>query len=279
MSTFKRLEVKHQMNLFSWLWRNYVSFATALLIAILGFKGTAWFNIHQVRGADAQPFYLERASYERDQRDVLTMYSHTWFARSTDGRTAFIEDAGLTTHLPGKFPPTRKVTMPDTTSVWLLDNLGLKTSWPANTSREAETEVSVMRNHKPDCGIEQSVITARDQVAGQMTIRTVRDIDTVREVTEWYAPELGCQLLQSVTILKADGKVLLEGRLMKVEVGEPDGRLFDLGSAYSEVTATEFIASRLKTVGLEMDDETRRRAARLDRERSMPRRVTVPKER
>jgi hypothetical protein len=252
----------------SWFMRFYTSAAAVVLALIFVSKGPVWLKMRTVHGAVAQPFYLERAFYERDQAGALSMYSRDVFARSNDGRTALVEDEALDKLPPGvKLPPTRKVTMIDGFSVWLIDSLRLKTSWPKMTSTEARNELALMANHEPDCGFDQAHIIGRESVGGQKTFITVSDVDLVRQSTVWYAPELGCQALQSKTTLKGDGTVLVEGRLIKAFVGEPDARLFDLGDNYRDVSATDLIAGRLQAIGWKMNSEIRRMAASQDRER------------
>jgi hypothetical protein len=60
----------------------------------------------------------------------------------------------------------RKVIMIDGSTVWLLDDLRIKSSWPEMTSSDARTELALIANHDPDCGADKSHIAAREYLQG-----------------------------------------------------------------------------------------------------------------
>jgi hypothetical protein len=253
----------------SWFARLYISAVVVLMAAYCATETPKWLWIQQVRGAVAQPFYLERESYERNQGGALSMYSRQIVARSTDGTTAIVDYSALDKLPPGvRFPPTRKVIKIDGSAVWMLDDLRIKVWWPKMTSGDAKTELALMANHDPDCGADKSRITAREYLKGHSSVAVVSDLGLARQLKVWVSPEFGCEGLQSNITLKADGTVLVDTRLVKAELGEPDARLFDLGDGYRQGSMIDLLGAQLRAVGEPMNPEVERMAANFERERN-----------
>ena len=240
--------------------------AAAVLVACFGVsKYPRHLQLQLVRAAVTQPFYLERAAYERNQDGVLSMYARRVIARSADERTALVEHSALDKLPAGvQFPAMRKVIMIDGSTVWLLDDLRIKTSWPKMTSSDARVELALMANHDPDCGADKSHITARAYLKGHSAVVVVSDVDPARQLKVWVGPEFGCETLEDNITLKGDGTVLVESRLVKADLGEPDARLFD---GYQEVSMIDLLAGQLRAIGETMDPDTRRMAENFERER------------
>jgi hypothetical protein len=95
----------------------------------------------------------------------------------------------------------------------------------------------------------------------------VSDVDPARQLEVWVGPEFGCETLEDNITLKGDGTVLVESRLVKADLGEPDARLFDLGDGYQEVSMIDLLAGQLRAIGETMDPDTRRMAENFERER------------
>jgi hypothetical protein len=250
----------------SWFARLYISAVVFLIAAFCVAQYPPW--LPRVRGAVAQPFYLERASYERNQEGALSMYSRQVIARSADGRTALVDYSALDKLPSGvRFPPMRKVIMIDGSSVWLLDDLRIKTPWPKMTSSEARGELALMANHDPDCGADKSHIVAREYLKGHSAVAVVSDLDLARQLKTWHSLEFGCQTLENNITLKGDGTVLVESRLVKADLGEPEARLFDLGDGYQEVSMIDLLAGQLQAIGETMSPDVLRMAENFERER------------
>ena len=254
-----------------WFGRLYILAAACLIGAFCASQYPEWKWTVRAHAAEAQAFYLERAEYERNQDGVLSMYNLHVIARSVDGRTAIVDHSALDKVPAGvRFPPTRKVIMPDGTAVWLLDDLRLKSSWPKMTSSDARAELELMANHDVSCGKNSPI--AREYLKGHPVLAAVSDPDETRQFKVWASPEFGCETLESNETLKGDGSVLVEARLVKAELGEPDARLFDLGEKYQEVSMIDLLAAQLRAIGQTMSPDVRRMAANLERERKQ----TVP---
>jgi hypothetical protein len=230
-------------------------------------------GLRQVRGAVAQPFYLERASYERNQSGALSMYGRRITARRTDGTTAIVEYSAVDKFPTGvQFPPTRRVISLDGSAVWLLDASRVRVSWPKMTSGEARAELQLMANRDPDCGANKSHIAARESLNGHSTVVVVRDLDLVRQVKIWQRPEFGCEALQSQISVKQDGTILADTRLVNAALGEPDALLFDVGEGYQQVSMIDLLEAQLRSVGEPMSEAVRRMGINFERERKQ----TVP---
>jgi hypothetical protein len=238
---------------------------TVLLVVVW----TAWFRVQTVHGAQAQPFYLERGLYEHQVSGALSMFKKEVVARRSDGTTALIEYEGLN-KLPGGtgLPAMRKLTFPDGSEVWLVDQFHLRSSWPKMNSAGAVNVVARVSHPKPNCGMSESAVLGHDNVAGQQTLRTVIKIDATREVMSWLAPDLACEMLtfQQVTTDGTPAKVLTEGRVLMFSTGEPDPELFTIRGDYEEVVPSQLITRRLGAVGIEMDEDTRRMGSQMDRQ-------------
>jgi hypothetical protein len=68
----------------------------------------------------------------------------------------------------------------------------------------------------------------------------------------WLAPALGCKELQwQQASLQPDGsrRIELEGKLVSFTLSEPDARLFDLGTSYTEVKPSELLRREVKAAG------------------------------
>jgi hypothetical protein len=257
----------------SWFSRLYVSAAGCLAAIYCVTEYPNLLRILQVHGAVAQPFYVERASYERNQLGALSMYSRRITARRTDGTTAIIEYSALDKFPTGvQFPPTRRLISPDGASVWLLDAAQIRVSWPKLTSGEARNELQLMANRDPDCGADKMHVTAREILGGYPSAVTVRDLDSMRQVKVWQSPEFGCEVLKSQVLLKSDGTVLVDTRLVSATPGEPDTRLFNPGQGYREGSMIDLLEAQLRSVGEPMNDEVRRLGINFERERKQ----TVP---
>jgi hypothetical protein len=245
----------------------------AVLVACFGVS--KYPQLELVRAAVTQPFYVEREAYERNQDGVLSMYARHVIARSGDGRTALVEHSALDKLPAGvQFPAMRKVIMIDGSAVWLLDDLRIRSSWPKMTSSDARVELGLMANHDPDCGADKSHITAREYLKGHSAVVVVTDFDSdgdpARQLKIWVGPEFGCEALENTITLKGDGTVLVESRLVRADLGEPDARLFDLGEGYQEVSMIDLLAGQLRAIGETMDPDTRRMAENFERARKQP---------
>jgi hypothetical protein len=250
-----------------------ISVATVLVACFCVSKYPRHLQLQLVRAAVTQPFYLEREAYERNQGGALSMYARDVIARSADGRTALVEHSGLDKLPAGvQFPPMRKVIMIDGSAVWLLDDLRIKSLWPKMTSSDAKTDLALMANHDPDCGADKSHIMAREYLKGHRAVVVVSDVDPARQLKVWVGPEFGCEALENNITMKGDGTVLVESRLVRADLGEPDARLFDLGDGYQDVSMIDLLAGQLRAIGLEMGPDVQRMAEHFEgeRKRSVP---------
>ena len=243
-----------------------ISAAGCLIVGFCASKYPEWRWMRRAYAAVAQPFYFELAGYERNQDGVLSMYNRHVVARTIDGRTAIVDHSALDKLPPGvKFPPARKVVMPDGSAVWLLDDARLKSSWPKMTSSDAREQLSLMAEHDPDCGHKSPI--SREYLMGHPVVAAIGDMDLARQYKVWLSQEFGCETVGNTITLKGDGTVVVESRLVKADLGEPDARLFDLGEGYQEVSRIDLLAAQLRAIGQTMSPDVRRMAVNLERER------------
>ena len=148
-------------------------------------------------------------------------------ARRSDGATLQMTEFGPSA--AGSF--VRDLKFPDGKSVTLYDGVKAKVMWPAMSDMEKRTLGS--KNLVPsDCYADASRGTElrHDQVEGQDVVVIQRTAGSYR-VTTWAAPRLGCQHLRtSAEAMQLDGSFRLsaETKTVKLVMGEPDTRLFDI---------------------------------------------------
>jgi len=228
-----------------------------LFIALSLILGGSHFSLQGQVTSNIRPFYLERGSYHIGTTGQDVMFAHDVVARRGDGATVYI------TFLK-EGPSLRKVILPDTSSTWLVDSVRAKTTWPAG-SDEASGVIASVTSPQPDCRV-GSRITGRAMVSGQATLQSTNVVDSARRMVFWVAPELGCETLRYQEVIGSD-TVVNEVRVIKLVLGNPDSRVFELGNGYEEVLPSELIVKQYRAGGrTNLEREFLGRLAMYDRE-------------
>jgi hypothetical protein len=227
----------------------------------------------QVEGAPAPdkitPFVLETEVYgfENDPHGGLGI--KTTFARRSDGAFVRVENVG-----PLKLGITgRMIRFMDGRSVTVVNAFKMKTTWSPVRVDQLERFNAQRLRGSPDClRTAGEVRIGADTLAGQFVVVVRNDQlggSYVRRVTDWRAPELGCQTLKyRVEDQKADGtwRLMTEGRLVSLKLEEPDPKLFDQGADYAEAKPSDVHRKILEMQGTPVDEATwREQAEQMDR--------------
>ena len=238
--------------------RNHI----VLCVVVLGLS-TFLLRILLANTINCQAFYIERGSYKVGSDGERKLFNREIIARRSDGATATVEFA------LGR-PGFRKVILPDTTKTWLVDDLRAKTSW-RKMNEEAQALMNQVAHPIADCGLGER-ISGDAVVAGQRTLLVVDDSNPNVQEKRWFAPDLGCNIVQYQKLTK-QGNLLTEIQSFKLLVAEPDPQLFDLGASYAEVLPSELIKRHSAAVGLhQTSPEYLRYLLEVDREfRATPR--------
>jgi hypothetical protein len=170
-------------------------------------------------------------------------------AQRSDGATVMV-DTTYNPHMPSY--TFRAIRLPDGTKIKLVDAVSAKSTCRAMRREAASPPQALSFARKPpDC------LGAADKLLGQtvmfgQTVDLVKTWDRGSAGEEWLAPALGCKEVQWQNAdLHPDGsrRISLEGKLVSFTVGEPDARLFDLGTTYAEVKPSELLRREVKAAG------------------------------
>jgi len=170
------------------------------------------------------------------------MFFRQIIARRSDGALATID------YFKDR-PGLRRVVTPDTSLTWLVDLVRTKTSWPKGSAEGTALARDANRN-TADCDIREPE-EIHDWISGIDTIAVTEKLDSARRQTSWYAPALGCQVLQFRRFTD-HGVVLSENILLHLDLKEPDPSLFDLGKEYASVGPSELTARQHRAGGEQM---------------------------
>jgi len=184
------------------------------------------------------PYYLERVDTSpRGQSFGLKEI----VARRSDG--AIVHIGALA---PGDMRAFgRDVTLPDGTRVSVYDSIKAKTTWPPD-EMQAQFHRAQLLEGPAECVMGSNPPLRREQMEGQ-------DVDVVqfnlgaRRVTVWAAPKLGCEYLYDKAEDPAGGgsfRIDMEVKTIKLVIGEPDARLFDVASDLIEMKPSEAMRKR-----------------------------------
>ena len=187
-------------------------------------------------------------------------------AQRSDGATVTVE----TMYRPHMPPRTlRRLKLPDGTEVKLVDALSTKsTCRPKRREVAPARETSSIGRRPPDCLGHADKPLDHTALFGQK-VDIVKTWDRGSAGQEWLAPDFGCKELQWQTAsLRPDGsrRIEMEGKLVSFNLGEPDARLFDLGTTYTEVKPSELLRREMKVAGLPWSPELDKAGEREDHE-------------
>jgi hypothetical protein len=146
-----------------------------------------------------------------------------------------------------KFAVRRVLLVPEKKEVQVGDALGMKSTLDYSAAYAAQSRTSsgpsqIVRSRcAPNPNIQADYV-GEDTVFGVADFgyrRVNVDSDGTSEVIEtWYAPELSCFPLKVDSQLKSPSGAVIgvfERRTVKITLGEPDSKLFDIPATYTEV--------------------------------------------
>jgi len=247
------------------------------MAATIAVCGAAFFyGTHVVRATSGNgPYYLERQFFMQPPGSTEMVRTATEvLARDGRGAVARVwasgraDSAAVETIMSGAMY-RRELTLPSGVKVRLHDAFHMKSTYPAVTKAATPDARNAV---VPDCAGSGTPVrvVARELVAGLNTVKVRFPITADSIEFQWRAPEAGCEAVQGYTqVLQPDGSTLkaAEMRLVKLQIGEPDSRLFDLGSAYAEVPPSASGAAQLRALGADPEAEDQKLSLRkLDRD-------------
>jgi len=201
---------------------------------------------------------MEMASYDRNSAGDLWQVETQ--AQRSDGATVTV----ATLYFPPHVRPRtiRVIKLPDGTWVRLVDAMSAKsTCRPKRREVAPARETSSYGRRPPDCLGHLDKLLAQTVLFGQK-VDIVKTWDHGSAGQEWLAPALGCKELQwQNASLRPDGsrRIDMEGKLVSFNLGEPDARLFDPGTGYTELKPSELLRREMKAAGVpwspELDEE------------------------
>ncbi len=217
-------------------------------------------------------FTLETETYSFEKNPEGEVVGRETLARRSDGASAFVDNVG-----PIEWGYVgRRVTYPDGRSISVVDALTSKTTWPIMSARSlASFKMHFLHPPRNCVGVGETLAgfgksSGEDVAIVRAGLRGVAGTGASEaRITSWRARDLACQTLQyRVERPQGDGswKLLTEQRVVSLKPGEPDPRLFDDGSGYTEARPSEVQRRLLRKVGVSPDAEPwKTEAERLDK--------------
>lgn len=194
------------------------------------------------------PFTLEQITVSYVKNPAGEVLERRITARRSDSSQAYYGT------LAGVGTPVRKIELASGGTSTLVESLRIKIS-TFFRSREIAARKQRLENPPEDCR-DTSVYPAEEligteQVAGQKAL-VIRRSWPNRRITEWRAPKFQCFAIQEriEELVGGAAKLLAETKLLWVKTGEPDPRLFEAGSGYTEMAPSEFRRAFYRAMGV-----------------------------
>lgn len=220
----------------------YWFFSVPLVIA-LSFYGAkhATFHIKAYAQISATPFVAETDVYEFRSHPQGNLFLKQVVARRSDGSTAEVTTKG-----PIWSASMRKVTFMSGSTVSVFDFISAKTTFQMKPQELAVLKQKLTNSpvdciYRGDAQIIDRQILFGQQFIVQQHLLSPSSRQQVR-VTEWLAPQLGCEHLGYRTeVEQPDGsyKLQTEARLVSLEMKEPPPAFFDPAANFEEVLPSE----------------------------------------
>jgi hypothetical protein len=238
-----------------------VIFRVALLLLVA--STAQLFIVSSTASAQDQitPYVLDTEVFGFEHDPHGSMGFKTTFAHRSDGASVRVENLGpLSLGITG-----RLITFMDGRSVTAVDAFRMKTTPRTASAGALEAWKARRLQATPDCiQMAGEARVGEDTVAGQdvWVIESelpTRDGQPKMKETEWRAPALGCaRLTYKVEQQQPDGSWWLrtEGRVVSLNLEEPDPKLFDVSADYTEVKPSEIQRKLLELRGIPVDEAT-----------------------
>lgn len=180
-------------------------------------------------------------------------------ARRSDGAT-FKSEVGPN----GMY--TVSIEMPDGTRVTLSPSLKEKTTWPRLQGKALQDWYS------SKLPVSSCQPRGRGRLTGTSYFRTepveIRESISCRldtRLTFEFAPRLACELIQSTWVRFSSGALVSQGRITKLDYGDPDPKLFEVPRDYKETRPSVAVAEQAKQRGVKLTEGDERENREADR--------------
>ena len=137
-------------------------------------------------------------------------------------------------------PPVRRLSLLDGSTVEIYDTVKAKVTFAPRSPIEAQMRSANATESPADCGM-GSRITGHENLAG-VDVVISKDTAGTRRFTNALAPRLGCELLHNISeMMRPNGSfyTTAETKVAKLEIGEPEPRLFEIGVDLVEMKPSE----------------------------------------
>jgi hypothetical protein len=171
-----------------------------------------------------EPYYLERTLVGPNR----SLNTKEILARRSDGATLRMTWVGPPEH--GQF--VRDLKFPDGRSLTIYDGVKAKVTWPARPAGSLPGSA--------DCSAGRTRLR-RDQIEGQ-EVDVFQTTAGSYRITMWAAPKLACEnLYVNSEAMQQDGsfRPAMETKTTRLEIGEPDARLFEIAPDAAEMKPSE----------------------------------------
>ena len=238
----------------------------AMAIAFLSFVAARKLTVTTLAQSPLQvvPFTFETETYNFESDPAGKLVYKRLMARRQDGATASVASVGLVQW----GATTRKVTFPDGMWANVYDIVGAKTTWHMNSVSLAALKAR-LQNPPANCVFNTEgnpTFLRNEQLLGH-SVAVIQTVTKTERGTFWRAPDLACEELQfRYESLQGDGsyKVASEERLITLNVGSPDSRLFELGPALKEMKPSDAHKLFFNKLPIPEDDATKRVSEEMD---------------
>lgn len=267
----------------SWVARSASGLKLLALLAVVAsaFLLASTLTIHQYAQTEVNesPFVLEVEGLQYDssccgaEAKPGQVIMRKRVARRSDGAYMLSNNAYGPLGLEKGLMP-RRLEFPDGRVVLLADWITSKTTMPKRSDEELARRKSNLRQPASNCLQPGDTLLGTELVLGYPTVKIRQRSLPLRQGAEvtanpwvttcWRAPTLACEELQSqVEVKQADGALKLTGatRPVSLKIGEPDPRLFDEGTNYTEVSPSDLIRKGGEILGLQIKEVPETRAA------------------
>jgi hypothetical protein len=246
----------------------FIAFAT--LSATVCFYGIQTLTIGSVARADAHrvlaPYTLRQDAYDFDDRTTGDLQGKIRRARRSDGATVDVQNDGPLA--AGIY--LRTVSLPDGTQVDLAQFCECKTTWFPTPQRRMLRNSWELHPPASNCVYRVELLVAGGQTLPGQTVDMVAwDSGGGKRQTTWRDPALDCVNLQiRIDSKQADGTFRPHTfvKLVSIQLGEPDARLFQDQAYYSEVPPSKMQAKIASALGMTLSPTRRQAEAELDRQ-------------
>jgi hypothetical protein len=220
----------------------------AIAAAMAVILGTACYFVASVAArpteagtATITPFTLRNAVYFYTGGSPAKLVDLITVARLSDGTRARVASAGPLGFAKNIY--TRTISYMDGSRTELLDAARVKSTLPP-PQHDASFHSQMVLSPPPNCVYNGETLLQRNagKVDGQAVVEVQPPPVPGFRSFMWAAPALGCQVLTYRTERKqSDGTYSLasEKRVLSLQIGAPDPRLFDPGHDYAEMQPSD----------------------------------------